>query len=302
MEISPLPSPSIDAAETFATAYSLNGVARKTPSPPNGGSTISLSDSEESSGKFAQRTAKEAEEVPKYKKKTTGFYARAVNTGDFEPERHFYPRVLNANIHPLVASFFSLGNERILARYTHLNPQVNAEALKELLAYRPKFFQWAGTVTNIPLFIAVLSPTMEGARINTNGQLSKGSDLFNVTTASGQRQMIIVETNSCPSGQKSMPLLSDPEEYGGYGVVIEHTFKEMIMQADKSLGDLAVVCDKNMMEASGYAAVMAEATGERVWLAEYYWEDPDPPVKWEDGVMYLRDEKKGTKPIYSLVR
>src|SRR5690348_11974995 len=123
--------------------------------------------------------------------------------------------------------------------------------------------------------------------------LLTGSDLFNVTTANGQRQMIIVETNSCPSGQKSMPLLSDPEEYGGYGVVIDLTFKEMIMQADKSLGDLAVICDKNMMEASGYAAVMAESTGERVWLAEYYLEDPDPPVKWDDGVMYVRDDKKG---------
>lgn len=41
-----------------------------------------------------------------------------------------------------------------------------------------------------------------------------GSDLFNVTTASGHRQMIIVETNSCPSGQKSMPLLSESDVRG----------------------------------------------------------------------------------------
>lgn len=94
--------------------------------------------------------------------------ASLVHSGSFEQDRHFYPRVLNAHIHPLVASFFSLGNERIIARYLHLNPQVDEAHLKKLLDYKPIYFQWAG------------------------------SDLFNVTTASGQRQMIIVETNSCP--------------------------------------------------------------------------------------------------------
>ncbi|KAI9104091.1 hypothetical protein DFS34DRAFT_691511 [Phlyctochytrium arcticum] len=207
------------------------------------------------------------------KKKRRGpLNARPVYSGDFEPERHFYPRVLNANIHPLVASFFSLGNERIIARYTHLNPQVNLEALRGILSYKSKYFRWAG------------------------------SDLFNVTTFNGQRQMIIVETNSCPSGQKSMPLLSDPEELGGYGVVIDLTFKELILQVDKSIGDLAVVCDKNMMEASGYAAVIAESTGERVWLAEYYTDDTDPPVRWTDGLMYIRDEKKEWHPIRACFR
>ncbi|KAI8837696.1 hypothetical protein BJ741DRAFT_707855 [Chytriomyces cf. hyalinus JEL632] len=188
--------------------------------------------------------------------------AKSIGSGEFEPEKHFYPRVLNAHIHPLVSSFLTLGNERILARYTHLNPQVNFEALKNLLDYKPKFFQWAG------------------------------SDLFNVTTSSGQRQMIIVETNSCPSGQKSMPLLSElGDDHGGYGVVIDSTFREMIGKADKSLGDLAVVYDKNPMEATGYAAVMADHTKEKVWLVEFYGNDPNPPVRWEDGVMYVRDKE-----------
>jgi hypothetical protein len=98
--------------------------------------------------------------------------ARLIHKGHFEAEHHFYPRVLNANIHPLVSSFFSLGNERIIARYTHLNPQVNQETLESLLKYAPKYFQWAG------------------------------SDLFNVTTLEGKRQMIVVETNSCTSNFK----------------------------------------------------------------------------------------------------
>ncbi|CAJ0764225.1 7270_t:CDS:2, partial [Entrophospora sp. SA101] len=194
------------------------------------------------------------------KKKKFPRFAEIVKTGEFEPERHFYPRVLNATIHPLVASFFQLGNERIIARYTHLNPRVSLNALTNLLSrYKPKHFRWAGT------------------------------DLFNVTTVNGQRQMIIVETNSCPSGQKSMPLLSETDEYGGYRVVIESAFKEAVEKADPSLGDLAVICDKNLMETSGYATALAEVMQERVWFVQYYDDDEDPPVKWIDRVMYIRD-------------
>ncbi|KAF9294149.1 hypothetical protein BGZ88_004325 [Linnemannia elongata] len=195
-----------------------------------------------------------------------------VTNDHFESEKHFYPRVLNAQIHPMVGYFFSLGNERIIARYMHLNPQVNEEVLRKCLDYVPKHFQWAG------------------------------SDLFNVTTASGHRQMIIVETNSCPSGQKSMPLLSESDEHGGYRLVLESAFKDMIETADRSLGGLAVVCDKNMMEASGYASTLAEVMKEKVWLVEFYEYDQDPPVKWVDRVMYIRDEKKEWHSIRACFR
>jgi len=70
--------------------------------------------------------------------------ATLVHPGEFESENHFYPRVLNATIHPLVASFFQLGNERIMARYAHLNPQVNLDKLRDCLKYEPKRFKWAG--------------------------------------------------------------------------------------------------------------------------------------------------------------
>ncbi|KAF9086713.1 hypothetical protein BGX23_008632 [Mortierella sp. AD031] len=195
---------------------------------------------------------------PKPKKSAPDGYQ--VTNEHFEPEKHFYPRVLNAQIHPMVGYFFSLGNERIIARYMHLNPQVNEDVLR------------------------------------------KWSDLFNVTTASGHRQMIIVETNSCPSGQKSMPLLSESDEHGGYRIVLESAFKDMIDTADRSLGGLAVVCDKNMMEASGYAATLAEVTKEKVWLVEYYEYDQDPPVKWVDRVMHIRDEKKEWHSIRACFR
>ncbi|RUS17059.1 hypothetical protein BC937DRAFT_90472 [Endogone sp. FLAS-F59071] len=201
--------------------------------------------------------------------------AHGVFAGDFESEKHFYPRVLNAQIHPLVQSFFTLGNDRIIARYTHLNPQVNAQTLKEILSYTPKHFQWAGC------------------------------DLFNVTTSSGQRQMIIIETNSCPSGQKSMPLLSETDEHnehGGYRVVIESAFREQLTKADVTLGGLAVIYDKNMMEASGYAAVLADVSKEKVWLAEWFEDDQDPPVKIVDRVLYVRDDNNEWHSIRTCFR
>ncbi|KAF9208369.1 hypothetical protein BGZ59_010679 [Podila verticillata] len=206
------------------------------------------------------------------KKKSGGPDGHQVTAENFESEKHFYPRVLNAQIHPMVGYFFSLGNERIIARFMHLNPQVNEDVLRKCLNYVPKHFQWAG------------------------------SDLFNVTTASGHRQMIIVETNSCPSGQKSMPLLSESDEHGGYRLVLESAFKDMLETADRSLGGLAVVCDKNMMEASGYASTLAEVMKEKVWLVEFYEYDQDPPVKWIDRVMYIRDEKKEWHSIRACFR
>ncbi|KAI9595443.1 hypothetical protein BDF19DRAFT_471396 [Syncephalis fuscata] len=217
--------------------------------------------------------------------------------GDFEPEKHFYPRVLNAGIHPLVGSFFSLGNERILHRYAHLNPNVDIVTLRRALAYQPQYFMWGG------------------------------ADLFNVTTANGKRQMIVVETNSCPSGQKSMPLLHEGDELGGYGTVMRTAFRHLLSRVMDKLpdsttaattdsdstpskylnkeveGDLAVVFDKNPMEASGYAAAMADVYNERVWLVEYLETDPDPPVRWtDDAVMEIRDENNEWHAIRACFR
>lgn len=75
-----------------------------------------------------------------------------VTNDHFEPEKHFYPRVLNAQIHPMVGYFFSLGNERIIARYMHLNPQINEDVLRKCLDYVPKHFQWAGKFLSFVLY------------------------------------------------------------------------------------------------------------------------------------------------------
>ena len=88
-----------------------------------------------------------------------------------------------------------------------------------------------------------------------------------------------------------MPLLHDNDECGGYRVVLRSAFRELLsnLDPDAAHGELAVVYDKNHMEASGYAATMAEETGEPVWLVPYKIDDKDPPVRWVDRIMHIRD-------------
>ncbi|KAG5457478.1 MAG: hypothetical protein BJ554DRAFT_2495, partial [Olpidium bornovanus] len=204
------------------------------------------------------------------------FASRKLSTGTISNRRHYYPRVLNAAIHPLIGSFFSLGNERIVARYAHLNPNVNQDVLRILLSYSPEFFQWAGMLRR------------------TAGERA----LQSASTCLGGFEAVTYRTIPSPSGQKSMPLLEEQgNEQGGYRVVLESAFKSSLERADPSLGDLAVVYDKNGMEASGYAAAMAEVTKERVWLVEYYDWDLDPPVKWDDGAMSVKDKDGGGRNL-----
>ncbi|MFB0906831.1 MAG: hypothetical protein QMB03_00875, partial [Spirosomataceae bacterium] len=72
-----------------------------------------------------------------------------------------------------------------------MHPTLNKEKLREILAYQCQYFHWSG------------------------------ADLINATTAEGDKKMLIIENNSCPSGQKSMPLLDDNKEAGTYRVMIE---------------------------------------------------------------------------------
>jgi hypothetical protein len=168
------------------------------------------------------------------------FRLRIVRPGDFEPERHFYPRCLNAQIHPSVRFFMGLSRERVVSRYTHLNPRVDPVELRRLLSYRPRFLRWAGC------------------------------DLMHVVDSRSQRKcMVVIETNSCPSGQKSTPLFDDQDEYGGYRTLLQRALLSRLESPGEHPvpeGKLAVLFDKNPMEASGYAACLAEITNEEVYL------------------------------------
>ncbi len=186
-------------------------------------------------------------------------YYKIVQPGSFEPENHWYPKALNATVHPMMSYFLNLSTQRVVERYCHLHPRVDKDALMGIIVGKPRYFRWAG------------------------------ADLINVTNADGKRMMVVIENNSCPSGQKSMPLLDDMQEYGGYRKLIEHTFLPIMQQ--KSLvseGVLAVLYDKNPMEASGYASVISDLTQENVYYIHFPNEGWEEYIKIHDGVLKLK--------------
>lgn len=197
--------------------------------------------------------------------------------GSFEAQRHFYPRVLNAQLHPLVRYFLALGNERIVSRYCHLHPRVRESVLGDLLATEPRFFRWSG------------------------------ADLLHVTTEAGRRQMVVVETNSCPSGQKSMPPYEEHDEQLGYRANLERAFAPLLKGRRLPTGDLAVLWDKNPMEATGYAASMADLFREPVHMVEFpdvsHQTSPaESRVRFDSGVLEVRDHADVWRPIRAAFR
>jgi len=185
--------------------------------------------------------------------------------GTFNGENHWYPKALNATIHPMVNFFLNLSKDRIINRYCHLNPMVSRNKLTEVLEYQCKYFLWGG------------------------------ADLINATSAEGNRQMVILENNSCPSGQKSMPLVDDNKEDGSYRLLIERTFKNML-KPKKGVasinGKLGLMYDKNMMETSGYAAIIADVFDEEVIYIPYFNGENNDHVKIEDDLMHVYHEEE----------
>ena len=179
---------------------------------------------------------------------------------------------MNATLHPMVAFFLNLNTEQIVKRYCHLHPNVSDHDVRELLGYVPKYFTHSGT------------------------------DLIHCATDKGNRKMVVIETNSSPSGQKSMPLLDDYQEMGGYLTYVEQTFLPFLKQRRTIKGDLAVLYDKNYMEASGYAKAIAHSTGERVHLIPLFNDGSYTEYfKIDDGVMLILDNEEW-KPIRACFR
>lgn len=182
--------------------------------------------------------------------------------GEFETTDHFYPRVLNAHIHPLVRNLMDMGNARIASRYSHLHPEVNSGEVERLLNSVPKYFHWGGC------------------------------DLFHVTNEQGVRQVVVIETNSCPSGQKSMPRVNESLEKAGYEKLMRDSFLAQLKSRKSGLkGGLAVLYDKNHMENSGYAAALADLTGSDVWLVPFHASDVGRTAEFDEkGVLHVIHE------------
>ena len=185
---------------------------------------------------------------------------KLVKPNSFVNEKHWYPKALNATIHPMVNFFLNLDKKKMMSRFCHLHPTVNKDKLLEVLSYESKYFLWGG------------------------------ADLFNATSEEGHRQMVVIENNSCPSGQKSMPLIDDNKEDGSYRLLIERTFKPYLKTKQgvaKLEGRLGVIYDKNHMETSGYAAVIADVFEEDVLYIPYYHDEPNEHIKIEKGVFHV---------------
>ena len=195
-----------------------------------------------------------------------------VSPGQFDPEKHFYPKVMNAHIHPLMRALMSLGNERIAERYCHLHPEASGEAVHAALAYCPVHFRWGG------------------------------ADLFHVTTEHGVRRIVVIETNSCPSGQKSMPRVDESDEQAGYRTLIERALLPLLRRRGLPRGDLAVLYDKNLMEASGYAAALADATSEPVHLVPVMDGAAEPTLRCVDEVLEVRNAAGEWCPVRAALR
>ncbi len=197
-----------------------------------------------------------------------------VKPGSFASENHWYPKALNATIHPMVSFFLNLSKERIITRYCHLHPMVDRAKLEEILSYQCKYFLWGG------------------------------ADLINSTSAGGKRNMVVIENNSCPSGQKSMPLVDDNKEDGSYRLLIERTFKPMLKPrkgVPALKGQLAVLFDKNFMETSGYAAVIADVMDEDVLLVPYFTGEDNDHIKVENDLICVLHEGEW-KPMRAVFR
>lgn len=114
--------------------------------------------------------------------------------------------------------------------------------------------------------------------------------------------MVLIETNSSPSGQKSLPFDGDNDEQGGYRALLERAFLPALKRRGLPSGGLAVVYDKNEMEASGYAATLADLVGEPVWLSPMR-DDGDAPSKVDaNGVLHVRCGKGDWHPIRGAMR
>ncbi|MBK9981269.1 MAG: hypothetical protein IPP15_02390 [Saprospiraceae bacterium] len=198
---------------------------------------------------------------------------QVIQPGSFESHDHWYPKALNAAIHPMINFFLNLDNKLIIDRYCHLHPKVKAAKLLELISYQPLYYNWSG------------------------------ADLINVTNARGKRQMVVIENNSCPSGQKSMPLKVDTLHQGSYRELIEKSFQPYSkIKKLNSNEAIAVLYDKNVMETSGYAATMADVFQQPVYLVPFYDGANNDHIRYKNHYIEILDERNKWKQVVAAFR
>jgi hypothetical protein len=187
--------------------------------------------------------------------------AKTILPGQFFPQLYFYSQVTSAYLHPVIQTLLKLKPDQLVNQYCNIHPEADPLKLQTILAYHPRFLNWAG------------------------------SDFFLTTDEKGRKSMLLLEMNSCPAGQKSMPIGEPMDPHRGYGKLVEKVFIRCIEEIPRNRGGIAVIFDKNVMEASGYAATIADILKEPIYLTEWLDQSLDPGVCFdENGIMQVRGE------------
>ncbi|XP_078689691.1 uncharacterized protein LOC144920999 [Branchiostoma floridae x Branchiostoma belcheri] len=188
--------------------------------------------------------------------------AYVVYPSQARPFSFLHPVLQGSRLHTTVAEFLQLDKEQVVCRYCATHKDISPDSVREVLSYQPEHFRWAG------------------------------ADLFPCITATGQREMVVLEVNSCPCGQKYMPHGTGMDS--GYHKLMGETFRDVIGgKCDETLRDasLALVHDDSVFENGGYKLALADLTQEPVFVVESRIDQPpeEQTMRWTDGVMEVRD-------------
>lgn len=174
-----------------------------------------------------------------------------ISPGEFNPDLHYYEKVKNKTIHPDVKIFLSYTKNDLIDKYVEQHKNIDKKTLENILIYQPKHFYWSGV------------------------------DLYKTES----NKMIILETNSCPSGQKSMPDDIPGHRY----TLLMQQFLYLSKTKSHIKGSLAVIYDINQMELSGYAKQLANLANEPVYYIEIH-EKENKHIYWENGVLFVLND------------
>ena len=89
------------------------------------------------------------------------------------------------------------------------------------------------------------------------------------------------------------------DEFGGYRQVLEKAFLPRVKESTIPNGKLAVLFDKNPMEASGYAAVLADLAKETVHLVPCFDKESLKRVRFVNGYMEILADESTTRDVRS---
>jgi hypothetical protein len=189
----------------------------------------------------------------------------------FQLNKHYHPEVIKYPLSKKVEEFLQIDNQGIAKRYCQMYTQTQEIELLKLLQSSPVLFRWSG------------------------------GDLFHVTDQSEpeiKEKMILIEINSCPSGQKSMP----SQNQDGYHNIMRKMFIPLISSTNTE-GGLAVLYDKNLMETRAFAEAFADVMNEQVYYVKFKnTSDLSTHVKFVDKQLFVRNQDEQWHMIRAVFR